>query len=298
MVSTRSPFRRLDQRLRAAHPELSWTRVRAAIERGQVTVDGAVARDPGRAVTSAQDVRLDVNRPAERVARAGFPILYEDGQVLVLDKPAGLLTIPSAPGRTDEDTVLTRVRAYMTRRRGSAGYVGTLHRLDRDTSGALAVALTREAHEAGREIFAAHRFERRYVALVEGVPDPPSGTIDAPIADTYVSGRRRLASAGEPAHDAITHYAMVERLGRAALVEVTLATGRQHQIRLHLASIGHPVLGDAVYGTPATAAASPRQMLHARALAFPHPITGAAVAVEAPLPADFGAVTRRLGGRA
>jgi 23S rRNA pseudouridine1911/1915/1917 synthase len=217
----------------------------------------------------------------------------------VLDKPAGLLTIPADTEAADDaDTVLSRVREYMERRRGSGGYVGTLHRLDRDTSGALAMALSREAHEAGRAIFGRHGFERKYMALVEGVPHPSAGTIDVAIADEYVAGRRRVAEPGESALPAVTHYVVRHPYGdAAALVELTLDTGRQHQIRLHLAHLGHPVLGDRVYGTPQAASAAPRQMLHAWTLTFPHPLTGARIAVEAPQPDDFARVRARLRAR-
>lgn len=281
------------------HPALSWSRIRGAIEKGQVSVDGTVQRDPGALVRPAADVVLDVNRRAERPARSRFTRLYEDEHILVLDKPAGVLTIPSeADAAADEDTVLARVREYMERRRGRGGYVGTLHRLDRDTSGALAIALTREAHEAGRALFGRHQFERQYQALVEGVPTPPAGRIDLPIAEAYAGGRRHVAVAGEPAMPAVTHYVVRHPYGTAAaLVELTLDTGRQHQIRVHLAHLGHPVLGDRVYGTPEAAAAAPRQMLHAWTLAFPHPITGARVAVQAPLPDDFARMRARLRAR-
>jgi 23S rRNA pseudouridine1911/1915/1917 synthase len=290
---------RLDQRLRAAQPALSWAKIRAAIEKGQVTVDGAIERDPGARVRPSAAVVFDVNRPAQRPARSRFTRLYEDEHLLVLDKPAGLLTIPSETGAgAHEDTVLGRVREYMERRRGSGGYVGTLHRLDKDTSGALAMALTREAHEAGRALFGRHAFERQYLALVEGVPDPPEGTIALPIAEAYVQGRRHVAEPGEASLPAVTHYVVRHPFGSAAaLVELTLETGRQHQIRVHLAHVGHPVLGDRVYGSSAAAAAAPRQMLHAWTLAFPHPVTGARIAVQAPPPYDFARMRETLRAR-
>jgi 23S rRNA pseudouridine1911/1915/1917 synthase len=272
--------------------------VRGAIEKGQVTVDGAVERDPGALVSTSADVVFDVNRRAERPARSRFTRLYEDEHLLVLDKPAGLLTIPPDDESVDSDTVLSRVREYMERRRGAVGYVGTLHRLDRDTSGALAVALTREAHEAGRALFGRHAFTRQYQALVEGVPDPPEGTIALPISEAYDQGRRHIAVAGEASLPAITHYVVRHPYGTtAALVELTLDTGRQHQIRLHLSHLGHAVLGDRVYGTARAAAAAPRQMLHAWTLAFPHPMTGARIAVTAPLPDDVARMRERLRAR-
>jgi len=263
-----------------------------------VTVNGVEERDPGAQLRPGDAVVFDINRQAVRPARSRFDRLYEDEHVLVLDKPAGLLTVPAdREGAPGEDTVLARVREYMERRRGARGYVGPLHRLDRDTSGALAVALSREAHEAGRELFSAHRFDRQYLALVQGLPRRLRGTVDAPIADAYVAGRRRVARAGDAGRAAVTHYVVREAFGeRAALLELTLDTGRQHQIRLHLQQLGHPVLGDRVYGGEAGAAA-PRQMLHAWRLAFPHPITGAHIAVEAPVPDDFAKVMRRLAAR-
>ena len=273
--------------------------MRAAIEKGQVTVNGRQQRDPGAGVAAGDAVVVDVNRPAVRPARSRFDRLHEDEHVLVLDKPAGLLTVGAHDvGAADEDTVLARVREYMERRRGHRGYVGPLHRLDRDTSGALAVALSREAHEAGRALFGAHAFDRQYAALVVGAPADDAGTIDTPIADSYASGRRRLAGPGEPSLPAITHFVVRERFGTAgALLELTLDTGRQHQIRLHLQRLGHPVLGDRVYGRDGGLEV-PRQMLHAWRLAFPHPLTGTRIAVEAPLPEDFQKVKRQLRARA
>jgi 23S rRNA pseudouridine1911/1915/1917 synthase len=297
-VLTRPTRERLDQRLRREQPSLSWARLRAAIEKGQATVNGSEQRDPGAPVSSRDAVVLDVNRKAVRAARSRFDRLHEDDHVLVLDKPAGLLTVPADPEASlDEDTVLARVREYMERRRGTRGYVGPLHRLDRDTSGAVAVALSREAHEAGREQFRAHGFDRQYLALVHGAPADDTGTIDAPIADAYVAGRRRIAVAGEASRPAVTHFVVRERFGEvAALLELTLETGRQHQIRLHLQRLGHPVLGDRVYG-PASGPPAPRQMLHAWRLAFAHPITGARIAVEAPVPEDFARLKRQLKAR-
>jgi 23S rRNA pseudouridine1911/1915/1917 synthase len=235
-------------------------------------------------------------------ARAGrgrerLTLLHAERDLIVIDKPAGLLTMPSAPGRAEhEDSVLSRARAYARHKRGRQAYVGLLHRLDRGTSGALAVALDRGVHAEGRRLFKAHRFERTYLALVRGVPAPEAGTIDRPITAEYLDGRRAVADADEEALPARTHYQVRERFGReAALVELTLDTGRQHQIRIHLASIGHPVLDDRVYG-PARESAkrTDRPLLHAWRLAFPHPFTGRRIAVEAPLPRDFKARLARL----
>lgn len=286
---------RLDRRVRALHPELSWARIRQAIARGQVLVNGEPVREDGREVSPGATIALDVNRAALPHARLDLPRLYEDAEILVIDKPAGLLTIATdASRRHDEDTVLGRVQEYARRLHGRRGYAGVLHRLDRDTSGALAIALSREAHALGRALFAGHHFERHYLALVHGVPDPPQGTIEAAITSAYVSGRRRVARRGEEGRHAVTHYQVREAFARHALVELRLETGRQHQIRLHLQRLGHPLVGERAYTDRADAREAPRQMLHAWMLAFPHPRRRQRIDVTAPVPADFTGVLKKL----
>jgi RluA family pseudouridine synthase len=295
---------RLDKQLKAAHPDLSWRQIREAIEKGQVTIDGRVQRDPGLDVSGDAAVDLNLNRPAQSRARASFDILHEDSDVIVLNKPAGLLSIPSSPhAGSSEDTVLRRVRDYMEFKLGHKSYVGMLHRLDRDTSGSLAVALSKDAHAAGRELFKEHMFERHYLALVRGIPEKAEGTIHARISSGYRDGRRKLVDADKSGLDATTDYKVRERLKNAALLELRLHTGRQHQIRLHLEKLGHPLIGERVYSAespgPKSQTASPRatatrNMLHAWTLAFPHPLTGKRIAVEAPLPADFVRTMKRL----
>lgn len=285
---------RLDKRLKAMHPELSWRQIREAVEKGQVTVDGRVQKDPGLDVYATSAIDLNINRPAQSRVRASFEILHEDDAVIVINKPAGLLSIASSPeAAASEDTVLRRVRDYMQLKRRHKSYVGMLHRLDRDTSGALAVALSKDAHAAGREMFKHHRFERHYLALVQGIPDPPQGAIQARISSGYRDGRRKLVGPDVEGLDARTDYTVREWFKDAALLELRLHTGRQHQIRLHLEKIGHPLIGERVYSgtdgdnTFATRLSAPRNMLHAWTLAFPHPITNTPIAVEAPLPDDF-----------
>ena len=293
---------RLDKRLKAEHPSLSWRQIREAIEKGQVTVDGRVERDPGHDVYDGAAIELNRNRPAQSRARASFDILHEDNEIIVLNKPAGVLSIPSSPDAgSSEDTILRRVREYMQFKLGHRTYVGMLHRLDRDTSGALAVALSKDAHAAGRELFKHHRFERHYLAIVQGIPNPPEGTIEARISTGYRDGRRKLIDDPDKGLEAATDYRVVERLKNAALLELRLHTGRQHQIRLHLEKLGHPLLGERVYAGGAasnlkshTSGPSPtRNMLHAWTLAFPHPITGESISVEAPPPPDFVRTLKR-----
>jgi 23S rRNA pseudouridine1911/1915/1917 synthase len=288
---------RLDLALIRKHSDLSRRKAREAIEKGQVTVNGETVRDAGRAVGVEAEIAWDRNRPALPRARLSLPLLYRDDALIIIDKPAGLLSVPTASADNErEDTALARVREYVLRLHRKRPFVAAAHRLDRDTSGALVFALTPEMRESMRALFRAHRIDRRYLALIEGRPRPDSGVIELPIRDAYVAGRRGVARPGEPAKIARSSWRLVERFRGAALIEVELATGRQHQIRIHLAHVGHPVLGDSVYGD---AERRPilrvkRQMLHARHLAFEHPISGQRIAVESPMPADFAATLSLL----
>jgi 23S rRNA pseudouridine1911/1915/1917 synthase len=301
---------RLDRRIRSERGELSWTKIRELIARGQVIVNDEIVRDAGADVDDRASIAIDESRRARPHARLELPRLYEDEEILVVDKPAGLLTIATDPAlRESEDTVLRRAQQYARHLHGRRGYAGVLHRLDRDTSGALAIALTREAHAAGRELFAAHRFERHYLALVGGVPDPDEGTIEAPISRGYADGRRRIAGGRDEGRRAVTHYRVLETFARSSLVELRLDTGRQHQIRLHLEQLGYPLLGEQVYtgasgasgagrasgaGAASKGFRARRQMLHAWRLAFPQPLRHERIDVEAPLPEDFEQLLKRL----
>jgi 23S rRNA pseudouridine1911/1915/1917 synthase len=280
---------RLDLALIQLHPNLSRRKARDVIEKGQVSVDGRTVREPGEAVGEGAALRWDPHRKALPRARLSLPILFEDEHLLVVDKPAGLLSVPTDEDAKDEDTVLARVEEYVRHLRPRRPYVGRVHRLDRDTSGAIVVALSPAARSGLIKQFSDHRIERRYRVLVDGSAPADEGVVDRPLRDAYVSGKRAVARPGEPSRPAITRWRVVERFARGALLAVELQTGRQHQIRVHLASIRMPVLGDATYGS---ASHHPpvrvrRQMLHAGALGFVHPLTGATVRVESPLPADF-----------
>lgn len=289
---------RLDQRLREIHPALSWSRIRSAIERGHVTVDGAVERDAACEVVASRRVDYDPARKSLPFARIDLPRLYEDDTIMVVDKPAGLLTVPSQTvSPRSEDTVLRRAQDYSRHLHGRRSYAGVLHRLDRDTSGALAIALSRPAHAQGRTLFASHDFERWYLALVKGVPAEREGSISAHISDRYISGRRRIVSDPDRGRHAVTHYVVREAYAGAALLELSLETGRQHQIRLHLEQLGHPLLGERVYTDGVGRLRAPRQMLHAWRLRFPHPLRGHEIAVEAPVPADFAEIRAALARR-
>jgi 23S rRNA pseudouridine1911/1915/1917 synthase len=285
---------RLDLLLIRRHPELSRRKARDVIEKGQVSVGGVLVREPGRDVHETERVEFDPNRRALPKARSTLPVLYEDEHVIVVDKPAGLLSVPTA-GDLHEDTALARVQDYARRIKPRGGFAERVHRLDRDTSGALAFALSHEARTGMIESFRHHRIERRYLAIVAGHPPAESGTIDAPVRDAWLSGRRGVARGGEAGRDARTHYRLLERLPAAALLELTLETGRQHQVRIHLAHLALPIVGDAVYGRAGHGRPLARRpMLHAARLAFDHPVTGVRVEVDCPPPADFERVLATL----
>lgn len=298
---------RLDLRV-AREFSLSRRRAREVVECGQIDVAGKKATDPATPVSSRERVLFDPNRKKTRAVRFRIAAAYADDHIVVLNKPAGLLTVPT-DGNAGEDCALNRLREDVESVRGRGAYVGALHRLDRGTSGLVAFALSRDVHARGRALFRRHAIERRYLALVKGVPRPASGVVDAPVADEYRGGRRHLArDEEEESKDAITHYRVVEALGSLSLVELKLETGRQHQIRLHMRHVGHPLVGDKVYadrphgrareGDKVTSRASLRPLLHAASLAFDHPISGRRVSVEAPLPADFSrALDRARAGR-
>jgi len=290
---TVSNHERLDVRL-SREFGLSRRKAQDVIAAGQVDVDGERCRDAGLRVEGSRSVSFNPNRRREESIRLSLKAAHQDETLAVIDKPPGLLTVPTEGG-THDDSVLSRLREDLTRVRGAGAYVGALHRLDRGTSGLVAFALSRECHAAGRAAFRDHAFRRVYLALVEGVPKKSAGTVDLPIADEYSGGKRHIARDDqEPSRRAVTHYKVKERFARAALLEVELETGRQHQIRLHLRALGHPILGDAVYGGK-DGSADARPFLHACRLSFPHPLTGRPIDCEAPPPLDFAQAQRRLG---
>jgi 23S rRNA pseudouridine1911/1915/1917 synthase len=267
---------------------------RAAAERllgeGGVVVDGE-RRPKSHRLEGGEEVELTVPEPASSALEhedVPLRIAYEDKHVLVVDKPAGLVVHPS-PGHASGTLVHGLV--------GLAGggedeeRPGIVHRLDRDTSGLLVVARTDEAFERLQELVRERALERRYKALVRGRPRSWTGRIEAPIGRDRREPTRHSLDTDTP-REAVTHFEVEELLGRNALLDVRLETGRTHQIRVHLAAIGLPVVGDAVYGVPDEELK--RQFLHAWRLAFPHPVTGEPVEVESPLPPELQAALARF----
>ncbi|HEX9303593.1 MAG TPA: RluA family pseudouridine synthase [Thermoanaerobaculia bacterium] len=276
---------------------LSRRAARDAVRSGRIESRGQVRDEPGTEVADDVPLQYDPNRPAERRVLTRLTVLAEDPLFLIVDKPAGLLTVQTA--EHEEDTLFARVLDYLQHRYRRRTWIGVVHRLDKETSGALLFARTRDALRNLQEKFRAHAIEREYVALVEGNVVAP-GTFDAPLVSGRRDRRRGVARPGESGKRAVTHYRPLESFGRATLVSVQLETGRTHQVRVHFASAGHPVIGDSVYrrGEAPPLVDVRRQMLHARVLGFEHPKTGAPVRAEAPIPEDFGKAIAELRRRA
>lgn len=279
---------------------LSRRAAQEAVRNGRIDLAGATCDEPGREVESDAALAFFPNRPKLRAVATRLRVLHEDRHVVVVDKPAGLLTMPT-PAR-ESDTLLERVGRYLTIRHGhTRPYVGVVHRLDMDTSGALAMTRTPAALRAFQELFRAHDIERQYLAVVEGPVGPATGTVDLALVTDRGDLRRGVARVPGEGKPAVTHYRVVERFGpHATLVACWLETGRTHQIRIHLAEIGHPVVGDRVYrpkNWPRCKATFHRQALHAQTLGFRHPMTGHDVRVEATLPPDLDALIVDLRNR-
>ena len=294
-----APARRLDK-LVADRFGLSRRGAMDAVRNGRVDVDGERCDEPGRDVGPGASVEFFPNRPKARAVATRLRVLHEDRHVLVVDKPAGLLTLPT-PAR-ESDTLIERAGRYLAIRHGvTRPYVGVVHRLDKDTSGSIALARTPEALRAFQELFKRHDIERQYLAVVEGRVGPATGTIDLALVTDRGDLRRGVARSPGEGRSAVTHFRVVERFGPVAtLVACWLETGRTHQIRIHMAESGHPVVGDAVYGKrdrPRCKAKFHRQALHAQTLGFRHPVTEEDVRVEAPLPQDLDALIVDLRNR-
>jgi 23S rRNA pseudouridine1911/1915/1917 synthase len=250
-----------------------------------VLVDGA-ARAKSYRLAGGEELELDTSAleaPELEHEPLDLRIAYEDEHLLVVDKPAGLVVHPGAGHASG-----TLVQGLLGRglAGGDAERPGIVHRLDRDTSGLLVVARTEQAYEGLRALVKGRKLEREYLALVRGRPRSRSGRIEAPIGRDRREPTRMSLDTDSP-KQAITHFEVVELLRDHALLRVRLETGRTHQIRVHLAAIGLPVVGDLVYGAPEQGLR--RQFLHAARLAFPHPITGDRVEATSPLPNDLEA---------
>ncbi len=258
---------------------------RRAVSAGeQVVVVEAVIPGPVQSSGRSDGGQADAQAGGRAGGRPDFTIAYEDDALLVVDKPAGLVVHPARGHETG-----TLAQALADRAAGGEDpyRAGIVHRLDRDTSGLLVVAKSDAVHRELKRLLQARELRREYLTLVEGIPPAHSGTIDAPIGRDRRDRVLHSIDTDTP-REARTHFELVEPFGRAALLRVSLETGRTHQIRVHMQAIGHPVLGDRAYGGPSWFGLE-RQFLHAARLAFPHPVSGAEVDVSSPLPVDLEA---------
>ncbi|MGD9694940.1 MAG: RluA family pseudouridine synthase [Thermoleophilia bacterium] len=278
--------RRLDAALGGLAEVGSRAEAQRLIEAGRVRVDG-VARPKRHLLAAGEriEVRPTPAPPSELVPEEmALVVRYEDDHLLVVDKPAGVVTHPSAghPG----GTLVHGLLAHAVAGGRDPSRPGIVHRLDRDTSGLLVVARSERAHRRLQRMLRDREVVRRYLALVHGAA-PPALTVDRPIGRDRRNRTRMAIAAGEDGRDAVTHLRRLEELGRFSLLEARLETGRTHQIRVHLESAGLPVVGDRVYGRRAEALGLDRQFLHAARLSFPHPESGEPIDVESPLPDDL-----------
>ena len=310
---------RLDRLLAQRLAALSRTRLKALILDGAVTIGGRTILDPGHRVNAGEKIEVTVPPPEEpepKPENIPLNIVYEDDQLIVIDKPSGLVVHPAAGHPTG--TLVNALIAHCGDSLSGIGGVkrpGIVHRLDKDTTGLMVVAKTDRAHQALSEQFADHGrtgpLQRGYLALVWGAPDRPKGTIDAPI-DRHPHARDKMA-VRPGGREAITHWQVLERFPGldkkplASLIECRLETGRTHQIRVHLAHLGHPLIGDSTYGpgfrTKAALLAQAarealqdlgRQALHAYLLGFEHPISGEELVFRSELPADLARLRSAL----
>jgi 23S rRNA pseudouridine1911/1915/1917 synthase len=303
---------RTDRFLATSLPDFSRSRLKSLIEEGRVSRDDRPLREPAEPVRAGATYVVTLPAPVAAVPVAQdipFPILYEDRDLLVLDKPAGLVVHP-APGNEDGTLVNALIAHCGADLPGIGGErrPGIVHRLDKDTSGVMVVAKTEQALATLSAAFAARDLDRAYLALVWGVPAPAVGEIEGAIGRDPRE-RKRMAIVARGGKPALTRYrTLAQRDMAVALLECRLATGRTHQIRVHLASRGHPIVGDPLYLRRVPAAARglaedvrrllldfPRQALHAARLGFSHPRTGEALSFTTPPPPDMRALLERLG---
>ncbi len=312
---------RLDRFLAAAASEqnVSRTRVKSLIEAGHASIDGATVKDPSQLLRAGQTASLHLPPPVDPAPSGEsipLQIVFEDEHLLVIDKPAGLVVHPA--GGHETGTLVNALIAHCGASLSGIGGVkrpGIVHRLDKDTSGLLVVAKTDAAHHGLAKLFADHGktlpLTREYLAFVWGTPARPSGTIDASLG-RHATGRQKIAIMPEGrGRRAVTHWRLIESFaGEASLVSCRLETGRTHQIRVHMAHMGHSVLGDPLYATgfkskaarlPSEAQANldalSRQALHAAVLGFPHPVTGVPMRFESPLPQALQRLRDALAGQ-
>jgi 23S rRNA pseudouridine1911/1915/1917 synthase len=304
-VTEKHVGKRLDIFISHYEPHISRNRIQALIKDGEALVNGQ-SEKPGYKVKLGERVTLDLpERPVREVLPEPIPlyVIYEDPHIIVLNKPAGLVVHP-APGNytgTLVNALLYHYGSLPSMGRGTEAdereRAGIVHRLDKDTSGVIVTARTHEALRSLSAQFKNRIVKKRYLALVAGVIKKGSGTIEVGLG-RHVKERKKISVHTHRAREAVTAFIVKERFKNATLVEVEIKTGRTHQIRVHMAHIGHPILGDRVYGGSRAMKFGegqiPRQMLHAETLSLLHPDTGTPMSFTAPPPADMADVIEKM----
>jgi 23S rRNA pseudouridine1911/1915/1917 synthase len=322
LIAAEEGSERLDRVLARAFADVSRSRLQALARAGHVTVDGAAVRDPSAKVAGGAELAVTIP-PAVAAEPAGeaiaLSVAYEDEDLIVIDKPAGLVVHPGAGN--ERGTLVNALIAHCGDTLSGIGGVkrpGIVHRLDKDTSGLLVVAKNDAAHQGLAAQFADHGrtgpLERAYLAVVWGVPNRPYGTVTAALGRSSSNREKMAVTDEERGRHAVTHFEVIEALPpgpepMAALLRCTLETGRTHQIRVHMAHLGHPLVGDALYGSGFKTKANRlapgaqqaltalgRQALHAAVLGFAHPRTGKALRFESALPKDMRILVDNLRG--
>ncbi len=280
---------------------LAWREAKRLVETGKVTLDGVAVTEPGRRLSAVREVALqpDAARPRPAEPAPGLSIMYADRHVVVIDKPVGISTVPFEAGETGTAFDLTRKALRRGDRALPPPVLHVVHRIDRATSGLVAFALSKLAERGLALQLRHHSMERSYLCVAHG--QVRAGRIESDLVRDRGDGLRGSTRRPGQGRTAITHVEVVEHLATATLCRIRLETGRTHQIRIHLAESGHPVVGEAVYIRDYTARGgapipSPRLLLHAATLGFEHPVTGDTVRLTSPLPEDFEAVLERLRG--
>ncbi|WP_417621756.1 RluA family pseudouridine synthase [Parasphingorhabdus sp.] len=296
---------RLDAALTDAVEGLSRERVKSLIAGGNLTIDGIVHKDPSAKKLAGKSFELTIPEPVTGPAQAQdipLDVVFEDAHLIIVNKPAGLVVHPAA-GHADG----TLVNALLHHCRGQLSGIGgvtrpgIVHRIDKDTSGLMVAAKSDIAHQGLSALFAKHDIERRYLAIVNGRPNPPSATIEGNIGRSNVNRKKMAVVGDDKGKSAVTHYTVKEPLDGAALVECTLETGRTHQVRVHMSHIGHSLIGDPLYGTRRKSLLSRRkdiqfgrQALHAASLGFTHPVTDEKLLFSIDFPEDMQELFMKL----
>ena len=296
---------RLDRFLADACPDISRSRIKALLLEQAVLLNTQIIANPSYRVKSGDAIEMAIPESVELDVlpqKMDLNVIFEDDHLIVIDKPAGLVVHP-APGNYD-NTLVNGLMYHCGSSLSGIGGVkrpGIVHRIDKDTSGLIVVAKSDVAHAGLSALFEAHDIDRLYTAIVWGAPNPPEGVLDGNIG-RHPKQRKKMAVVGpNSGKHALTHYRTTKRLALAAsIIECKLETGRTHQIRVHMTSMGHPLVGDQSYGGPtrnrlsklssdvqAYARNFPRQALHAKVLGFKHPVTGEELHFESELPADM-----------